>query len=154
MKIGIINYEWRLQIMEKSKNKKSSEYIQKITQKVIFEREGKILMMKDTNGNWELPGGCIDFGEKPEIALERELNEEMGLTAGQYEIGEMIGKFNIIRHFPDKHYHFLALVYKGELKVDDFQVSEEHTECGWFNVPEILNLQMVEGYREFFETTK
>ena len=131
--------------------KNYSEYIQKVTQKVLFERDRKILMMKDTNGNWELPGGTIDFGEEAETALARELKEEMGLNQDQYQVGEMVGKFNIMRHFPDKHYHFLALVYKGELKVENFKISNEHTECGWFSMNNVINLQMVEGYKEFFE---
>jgi 8-oxo-dGTP diphosphatase len=132
----------------------SVEKIQKTTQKVIFERDGKILMMKDTKGNWELPGGTIDFSEEPEAALERELKEEMDLNPNQYQIGEMIGKFNIMHHFPDKHYHFLVLVYKGELKVENFKISDEHIERGWFAISEILKLQMVEGYKEFFERNR
>lgn len=125
--------------------------IQRTTQKVMFEREGKILMMKDTKGQWELPGGTIDFGEEMEAALHREIEEEMGLKPDQYEIHEMRGNFNIISHVNGKHYHYLALVYRGELKADDFQLSSEHTESAWLTIPEILKLKMVEGYREFFE---
>lgn len=128
-----------------------TEKIQKTTQKVIFERDGKILMMKDTKNHWELPGGSIDFGEDADVALKRELKEEMGLEPEYYNIGQMIGNFKIVREFPDKHYHFLALVYRGELKVDDFKISDEHTEYGWFAISEILKLQMVEGYKDFFE---
>lgn len=129
----------------------SVEKIQKTTQKVIFERDGKILMMKDTKNHWELPGGTIDYGEDADVSLRRELKEEMGLEPEHYNIGQMIGNFKIVREFPGKHYHFLALVYRGELKVDDFQISDEHTEYGWFAIPEILKLQMVEGYKDFFE---
>ncbi|OQB06669.1 MAG: hypothetical protein BWY19_00017 [bacterium ADurb.Bin212] len=126
------------------------EKIRKTTQKVIFEHDGKILMMKDTKNHWELPGGTIDFAEDADVALMRELKEEMGLDPQQYNIENIIGNFKIVREFPDKHYHFLVLVYRGKLKVADFQISSEHTEFGWFTIPEILELDMVSGYKEFF----
>ncbi|MGN7411754.1 NUDIX domain-containing protein [Paenibacillus sp. SAF-068] len=31
-------------------------------------------------GQWDLPGGRLEFGEQPETALHRELEEETGLT--------------------------------------------------------------------------
>ncbi|MEL6134940.1 MAG: NUDIX domain-containing protein, partial [Bacteroidota bacterium] len=33
----------------------------------------------ELHGNWELPGGKVDFGEKPEEAAEREIMEETGI---------------------------------------------------------------------------
>ncbi|WP_091014874.1 MULTISPECIES: NUDIX domain-containing protein [Paenibacillus] len=31
-------------------------------------------------GQWDLPGGRLEFGEQPEAALQREIEEETGLT--------------------------------------------------------------------------
>ena len=47
-----------------------------ITQRI----EGKFL-----KGFWEFPGGKLNIGENPEIALKRELKEELGISVISYE---------------------------------------------------------------------
>jgi 8-oxo-dGTP diphosphatase len=50
----------------------------------IIEREGRILICRRTPEQshalkWEFPGGKVEPGETPEQALERELEEELGI---------------------------------------------------------------------------
>ena len=61
----------------------------------VVERDGRYLITRRLEGThlaglWEFPGGKILPGEKPEDALRRELQEELGVEA---EVGELIGVF-------------------------------------------------------------
>lgn len=50
----------------------------------------KIVLIKKVGGPYDgkldLPGGTIEWGEKPEIALIRELQEEVGIKVTNYEL--------------------------------------------------------------------
>ena len=51
----------------------------------IIEREGQILIAKRSStsslpNKWEFPGGKVEEGETPEVALIRELQEELGIN--------------------------------------------------------------------------
>ncbi len=47
---------------------------------VIRNTVGEVLVIKEHQDKWELPGGGLDHGESVHDCLERELREELGMT--------------------------------------------------------------------------
>ena len=49
---------------------------------VIFDAEGKVLLLDHVlrpGSGWGIPGGFVNRGEQPAVAIEREIHEETGL---------------------------------------------------------------------------
>ena len=55
-----------------------------VTAVALVDRDGRVLIARRPEGKamaglWEFPGGKVDDGETPEMALIRELDEELGI---------------------------------------------------------------------------
>ena len=46
---------------------------------LVFDEGGKLLLLQEANGMWELPGGRMEHGKTFEQTLKREIMEEMGV---------------------------------------------------------------------------
>jgi 8-oxo-dGTP pyrophosphatase MutT (NUDIX family) len=50
----------------------------------VFDDAGRVLLVRHRYmKGWALPGGGVDRGEPPHLAVMRELGEEVGLTGGE-----------------------------------------------------------------------
>ena len=59
------------------------DYLYRISIKaIIYNDDGKMLVVKEHGLHWGLPGGGMDFGETFDKALARELEEEVGYSGG------------------------------------------------------------------------
>jgi len=109
-------------------------------------------------GTWTLPGGGIDHGEHPLVALEREVYEETGLP---YTVGPLldIGSRRFIGRAPSgrlEDFHGLRLVYAGSVPVDRppqvIEVGGSTDEAAWIPVGELGRINSVPAVRESFAT--
>jgi 8-oxo-dGTP diphosphatase len=120
--------------------------IQKVSAKAIIERDGKVLLVKDPKGIWELPGGRIEHGEEPRQSLIRELNEELGWS--KITIKKIVDIWSFTSKVENRHNHFIILVYSCTSDEKKINQNDEYTEYKWVPIQEIKKLNMRDGYKK------
>lgn len=100
----------------------------KVAVAVIIAREGRILLqqraMEPRKGFWTFPSGYVDRGEQVERAAEREVAEELGLTA---RLTHLLGVYS------EPGNPVVLIVYTGEVDAGEPTVqAEEISAIGWF----------------------
>jgi 8-oxo-dGTP pyrophosphatase MutT (NUDIX family) len=85
---------------------------------------------------YELPGGHIDFGENLLFGLQREIREELAMTAS---IGDPFAAFTYTNDV--KGSHSIEVVYFGTFVEDIANITispEDHSRYDWFSKQEVL----------------
>lgn len=113
---------------------------QKTSVRAVIKQEGKVLLLRRAAGReslrglFELPGGGIEFGEAPELALRREVSEEVGAEADTVQLYDVLTE---IDHENTDVQH-LAIIYLVSLKAgNNLTMSEEHDRYVWKKVSEL-----------------
>ena len=96
---------------------------------------------------WEFPGGKVENGELPEVALQREYMEEFGVDV---TVGAFIGSAVFTHNGEDSDLLAYEVSFNGEEK---FTLSE-HTETGWSDIDEIPSLNFVDSDMLLYKTVK
>ena len=144
---------------------KSKDYIKWIRSKVghekiilvfsggcVFDENGKVLLGRRQDSNkWGFPGGAVEIGETPEMAVVREFKEETGLDV---KVSGLIGIYtDSDMEYPngDKA-HSIGIVYAvemigGKLKCDDLETVELKY-FGFDEMPELFCKQHEEIKRD------
>ena len=116
---------------------------QYVTVKALCQRDGRVLVVRDKKGRWELPGGKVSFGEEPQEALVRELEEELGWKSAV--CGNPIAVFSFPVSLQGTNYHYIVVVFQCSAG-DSVSLSSEHSEARWVTAEGAGALDMRKEY--------
>lgn len=122
-----------------------------VSVKGVVARDGRILLLLNDRGEWELPGGRLEIGETPEQCVIREITEETGWTV---TAGSILDAW--LYHITHAGKYVFIVTYGCQLKpgqeAQDPVLSDEHLRIGLFTPKEIAGLVMPQGYKDSIAT--
>ncbi len=110
------------------------------TRGAIFNEKDEILLVKDFDGMWVLPGGWCDYNQTIMSNTVKEVMEEAGLVVEPYRL---VGIFdNQKRPYPQSYFHsenafVLCRVISGE-----FHENSETTKSGYFSLDDLPEINV------------
>jgi 8-oxo-dGTP pyrophosphatase MutT (NUDIX family) len=118
------------------------EYQLPISVKLVVDYFGRIPLLRNERGEWELPGGKLELGETPEATARRETAEELGLTIEDVHIiDSWVYRVSARRHVFITSY---GTIYRGD---ESPRLSYEHKDLELFGYDEIDSLRMPTAYQ-------
>ena len=110
--------------------------IELIARAVILNRN-KIILCRIKGESWYfLPGGHVEFGEKIEASLKRELKEETGI---KIKLNKIIGVMENFYKEKRKNHHEINVVFLGTAANQKISSKEPHIEFEYVNKKYIKN---------------
>lgn len=108
---------------------------------LIKDEQGRVLVVKEKQDAWDLPGGGLDHGENIIDGMKREIIEELGIA--DMVIGDLL--FVKTAYVEHKQNWMIWIVYGVELSSANFQLGDGVSEALFID-PESLS-----GSQNIFE---
>jgi 8-oxo-dGTP diphosphatase len=123
-------------------NHNMNQITREIAVGIVMNHQQEILISKRSihkpmGGFWEFPGGKIEEGETPEIALKRELQEEVGLEV--LDLTSLMQHQHSYNEYSVQLNVFLIQNFKGQAKPLEGQ------EIQWTKKADLLNYNFLEA---------
>lgn len=111
----------------------------------VVVRDNRVLVVRRATeplkGEWSIPGGVLEIGEKLREGVAREVFEETGLSV---QVGEVLDVFDSI--FPDEQgaaqYHYVLIDYVCFWKSGEPMAASDVSEVRWISGDELTSLGM------------
>lgn len=124
------------------------EYVLPVSAKAVVDCDGRIPLLRNERGEWELPGGKVEAGEDLETCAIREVQEELGIEINRLRlVHAWIYPITTQRHV-------LVIAYAAScISSHEPRLSHEHKQLGLFEPAEIAELPMPTAYKKAIEAS-
>ncbi len=115
----------------------------RVSAKALIYKDDKVLLLRESDGRWELPGGGLEIGESFESGLKREMSEELGVNLVEAS-SQPVYVWTLIDDDP-KNGIRPKLILCFKVKVDSFDFKndpEESSETKFFSKEEMESLNL------------
>ena len=104
-----------------------------VAKALITDSTGKILVVKERQDFWSLPGGGLEHGESTKDCLKREIKEEIGIN--NVSIDEIVYSTNV--YLDQRDIWMTWIVYKAKIDSLDFVFGDGVTDAKYIDINEI-----------------
>jgi ADP-ribose pyrophosphatase YjhB (NUDIX family) len=124
-----------------------THFLGEIGQKIILEKDGKVLMCRGIGSNsWDIPGGRLNKNEDPKAGLMRELKEELGIEV-VVKNPFYVCAVHDFKNQPPRYF----VVFKGSMinPSDNLVVAQDELdEIRWVSEDEVDTLVTMEDWKK------
>ncbi|MGZ0146805.1 NUDIX domain-containing protein [Kribbella sp. WER1] len=114
----------------------------------VVDGERLLLTRRTDDGEWCLPGGGVEPGERPAEAAERETYEETGLRIRVTGLVGVYSNPDVVVVYPDgDRVQLVGLVFRAEVVGGTAGTSAEVSESRWCTSAEAAGLTVVASQR-------
>lgn len=110
----------------------------------IIQRDGAYFATQrgygEFEGMWEFPGGKIEPGERPEAALQREIQEELGIDI-------TINRFLCTTDYDYPSFHLTMHCYLCKIKSGEIEL-REHKSARWLTAETLDSVEWLPADKE------
>src|SRR6516164_3990109 len=117
---------------------------------VIVRGDHALLVRRATEplkGEWSVPGGVLELGEKLRVGAAREALEETGMTV---EVGDVLDVFDSI--IPDARgrtqYHFVLIDFLCRPIAGEAKAGSDVSDLKWINEEDLAHLDLRDSIAE------
>lgn len=101
----------------------------------ITNSDDQVLVVRENQDWWDLPGGGLDHGELPQDCLKREIYEELGIK--DVHVGEIA--YSKTLYLDRKDVWMIWIVYKVKLDTSKFIFGDGVTDAKYIDPQELKN---------------
>ena len=120
----------------------------------IIISQDRVVLVKRAHppiqGQWSIPGGVLEVGERVREAAVREAREETGLIV---EPADLLGVYDRILRDDEKRvqYHYVLIDFLCRPIAGELRAASDAAEVGWYSREELPALHLAEDTQEVIQ---